>query len=139
MLQENISITNPPFMLPGFYDTDVDANQSDAQLLVAGSASADGYVMPKNGYVIALTGSLSEAASAGSLTVGVSIDGTEVAGTRQTITTATEIRALFGTDALVRFTAGQQVGVEISTSADWNGTAADLDAQVYVVFEDWVF
>lgn len=140
MLQENIAIRNPVACIPGFYDTDVAASQTNVQLLLAGSGAGDGVVMPCDGYVIGITGSLSAAASAGSLTVGVSIDGTEDADTTQTITTAQEIRALFSTTAeKVRFTAGQQVGVEITTDGDWNATTADLDVQLWVVFEGWDF
>ena len=140
MLQEQIAIKNPgPVPIGTFYDADVAAAQTDAQLLLAGSAANDGMVMPCDGYVVGITGSLSAAGSAGSLTVGVSIDGTEVAATRQTVTTATEIRALFKTDQKIRFNAGQQIGTEITTSADWNGTTADLDVQVWVVYEGWDF
>lgn len=137
MLQENIAVKNPVVMLGGFYDTDVAASQSDVQLKVAGSANGEGIVMPCAGYVIGITGSLSAAGSAGSLTVGVSIDGTEDTDTTQTVTTATEIRAKFDTGDGVRFAAGEQVGVEITTSADWNGTTSDLDVQVWVVLEAW--
>lgn len=139
ILQENIAIKNPVVMLPGFYQANVAASQTNVQLLVAGSAANDGIVMPCAGWVIGLTGSLSAAGSAGALTVGVSIDGTEDADTTQTVTTGQEIRAKFQTDLAVRFTVGQQVGVEISTDGSWNGTTADLDAQVWVVLEDWDF
>jgi hypothetical protein len=138
VLLEQIGVMSPVEILPGFYDVDVAANQTDAQLLVAGSASAEGYVALHDGYVIGLTATLSAAASAGSLTIGVSIDGTEDADTRQTVTTGQEVRAKFGIDShAVRFSAGQQIGVEITTDASWNGTTADLDAQVHIVYDDW--
>lgn len=140
MLQERIAITNPVACIGNFCDTDVAASQTDAQLLLAGSGSNNGVVMPRPGYVIGLTGSLSAAASAGSLTVGVTIDGTEDADTTQTITTQQEIRALFTTGAqAVRFAAGQQIGVEITTNSSWDGTTADLGVQVWVVFEGWEY
>lgn len=138
MLQESIAVKNPVAILGSFYDADVAASQTDAQLKLAGSASAEGIVMPKAGYVIGLTGTLSAAATAGSLTVGVSIDGTEETTTTQTVTTGQEISATFDTIGhAIRFEAGEQVGVEITTSADWDATTADLDAQVWVVFENW--
>lgn len=140
MLQENIAVKNPVACIPGFYDANVDASQTNVQLLLAGSGVGDGVVMPANGYVIGLTGTLSAAASAGSLTVGVTIDGTEVAVTTQTVTTGQEIRAQFTTGGdKVRFSAGQQLGVEITTDGSWNGTTADLDVQIWVVFEHWDF
>ena len=137
MLQEHIAVKNPVVMLGGFYDTDVAASQTDAQLKVAGSASGEGIVMPRAGYVIGLTASLSAAATAGSLTIGVSIDGTESTTTTQTVTTGQEVRALFDTGRNIRFSAGQQIVVEITTGATGDGTTADLDAQVWVVLEDW--
>jgi hypothetical protein len=138
MLLENIAVMNPAVVYPGFYQADVAASQADVPLLIAGSGGGDGYVMPKAGYVIGLTGSLSVAASAGQLTVGVTVDGVEQPNTTQTITTQQALAATFSVDShRVRFAAGQQAGVEISTDAAWDGTTADLDAQLIVVFEDW--
>lgn len=139
MLQENIAVRNPVVCLTGFGQVDVAASQTDAQLTLW-DASVDGIVMPKAGYVIGLGGTLSAAASAGSMTVGVTIDGTEDTDTTQTITTAAEFYDTFKTgDEAVRFAAGEQIGVEITTDGSWNATTSELAAQVYVVFEDWDF
>jgi len=139
MLQEAIAVKNPVCCFGPFTDENVAASQTDAQLVLL--AGLDGVVMPKAGYVIGMTGSLSAAATAGSLTVGVSIDGTEDSDTTQTVTTGQEINATFKVDDGIRFTAGQQIGVEITTSSDpaWDGTTADLAVWVWVVFEDWDF
>jgi hypothetical protein len=139
LLQEPIATSSPVACLGSFYDADVAADQTNVQLLLAGSAANDGVVMPKAGYIIGLTGSLSAAASAGSLTVGVTVDGTELASTTQTVTTGQEVRATFATDPARRVEAGAQIGVEITTDGSWNGTTADLDVQVWVVFDDWEF
>lgn len=137
MYQERIAITNPVACLTGWFDTDVAASQTNVQLIMVGSAAGDGIVMPVAGYVIGLTASLTAAATAGSLTIGVTKDGTEWAGTTQTVTTGTEVRALFSTSANYRFAAGEQIGVEITTDGSWDGTTSDLDVQVWVVFEGW--
>jgi hypothetical protein len=115
---------------------DVAASQTDAQLVLP--AGNDGIVMPKAGHVIGLLWTLTAAGSAGSLTIGVSIDGTEVAATRQTITTAAEgYPTWMVSDVAPAFAAGQQIGVEITTDGSWNGTTADLTVYLIVVFDDW--
>lgn len=137
MIQEDIATMNPVVIFPGFMDIDVAASQSDVQLLLP--SGCDGYVVPCDGYIIGLTASLNAAASAGSLTIGVSIDGTEVAATTQTVTTGQEVRAKFAVADRIHFLAGQQIGVEITTDGSWNATTADLSAEVYAVLEDWDF
>lgn len=139
VLQERIAITNSLAMLPGFYQVNVAAEQTDVQLLVAGGAANAGIVMPQSGWIVGLTGSLSAAATAGSLTVGVTVDGTEKATTTQTVTTGQEINAQFDTATTRRFARGEQIGVEITTGATWDGTTADLDVQVWVVFDNWEY
>jgi len=93
-----------------FGDVDVAASQSNAQLVVLGAAN------------------------------DVTIDGTEVAATTQTVTTGVEgYPTWMISGGAPAFAAGQQVGVEITTSADWNGTSADLVAYLIVVFDQWDF
>jgi len=76
--------------------------------------------------------SLSAAGSAGSLTVGASVNGTEDADTTQTISTAARGYARIPRGK-VTFTAGQYIGVEITTNASWNGTSSDLAVDVYAL------
>ncbi len=140
MLQEKIAIRHNVVALPAFIDQNVAASQTDAQLTVGAAADQDGVLALKGGYVIGMSVQLNAAATAGTLTVGVSIDGTEDANTTQSITTGQEVMALFeiGDDA-PRFEAGEQIGVEITTGATWDGTTADLMVVVYVLYEDWQF
>jgi len=139
MLQERIAVKNPVCILGPFVDDATAASQTNAQLTLA-PVTNDGIVMPQAGYVIGIAGTLTGAATAGSLTVGVSIDGTEDTDTTQTITTATEFYASFKTDdEAVSFDAGEQIGVEITTDADWDATTEDLAVYVFVVFEGWEF
>lgn len=112
-----------------FAQANVAADQTNVQLKDA-SGQVDGVTMPFDGVIVALALDLSAAATAGNLTVGVTINGTESATTTQTVTTGTAARAVFDRDD-VRFVAGDKLGVEITTSATWNGITADLAAVVF--------
>lgn len=125
-----------PFL---FCQDAVAASQTDAQLYIVEVASAaalavDGLTMPWAGSVVGISVDLSAAATAGQLTVGVTLDGTEAAATTQTITTAQAARAVFQQEA-VRFVAGAKLGVEITTNAGWDATTADLAVIVYVLLD----
>lgn len=125
-----------PFL---FCQDAVAASQTDAQLNIVEVASAaalaiDGLTMPWAGSVVGISVDLSAAATAGQLTVGVTIGGTEKAATTQTITTAQAARAVFQQEA-VRFNAGDKLGVEITTNAGWDATTADLAVIVYVLLD----
>jgi hypothetical protein len=120
-----------------FVQDAVAASQTDVQLFIqevtGGMALAvDGISMPWAGSVVALSVDTSAAASAGSLAVGVTLDGTEQSSTTQTLTTAVAATAVFPQTA-VPFVAGQKLGVEITTTAAWNATSADLAVVVYVL------
>lgn len=113
------------------------ANQTDAQLLVAEVASAaanavDGYVMPFAGEIVAVSGRLSAAATAGTLTLGPTIGGTEKTALTQTVTTGQSPRGtvIRGT---APFSAGDLIGAEITTDGSWDGTTADLAVTVWVL------
>lgn len=125
-----------PFL---FCQDAVAASQTDVQLNIVEVASAaalavDGITMPWAGSIVGISVDLSAAATAGSLTVGATIGGTEKAATTQTITTAAAARAVFQQDA-VRFNAGDKLGVEITTAAGWDATTADLAVFVYVLLD----
>ena len=140
MLQEKIAIRHNVVALPAFIDQNVAAEQTNAQLVVGAAPDQDGVLALMGGYVVGMSVQLNAAATAGSLTVGVSIDGTEDADTTQTITTEQEVMAKFeiGVDA-PRFEAGEQIGVGITTGPTWDGPTADLMVVVYVLYEDWQF
>ena len=138
MIRVDIAVSNPVVCLPGFYDTDVAASQTNAQLPLA--SGGDGFVAVKAGYIDAIAATLSDSATAGSMTIGATIGGTEKTETTQTVTTGTTAYATFQRDGVApRFAAGDTLGIEITTSAAWDGTTADLDAQLYVVYEDFDF
>jgi len=114
----------------------VAASQTDVQIPVAAAEASQvvaGYVAPWSGYIVAVAASLSAAATAGTLTVGATIGGTEVAASTITIATETEKSATVLRTA-GQFAAGAVIGCEITSSGTWDGTSSDLAAQVYVVF-----
>lgn len=123
-------------LIPLYFGQDaVAASQSDVQLPIAigeGSQAVDGYTMPFDYAVVAISGDLSAAATAGSLQVGVTQNGTEVAASTRTITTATSFYKRFARNA-IRGKAGTKIGAEITTGGTWDGTAADLGVTVWVI------
>jgi hypothetical protein len=111
-----------------FGQANVAASQTDVQLKDA-TNGVEGVTMAFPGIIVGLTVDLSAASTGGQLTVGVTINGTEVAATTQTITTATAVRAIFDRDA-VKFAAGDKLGVEITTNAGWTPETAELAVNV---------
>jgi hypothetical protein len=115
----------------------VAASQTDVQLPVGmaeASMAVTGYVAPWAGKIVGVAASLSAAATAGTLTVGATIGGVEDADTTMSITTETEKSVRIMRTA-AGFGAGAVIGCEITTNAGWDGTTADLAAQVYVVYD----
>lgn len=129
-----------PLMLLQFGCDAVPASQTDKQLPVSGKGDvipsywANGYCMPWAGTIVGISYQLSAAATAGTLTVGPTVNGTEQADPTLSITTGTS-----GSDTasrgLATFAAGDLVGAEITTSAGWDGTASDLAVFVWVLME----
>jgi len=123
-----------------FHQNAVAASQTNAQLpLVETSATTsttdnDGYVMPFGGQIVAVTAALSAAATDGLLTVGATVGGTGGTDPTLSIETDTEANAscVRGT---APFAAGDLVGAEITTDADWDATTADLAVVVWVLLE----
>lgn len=122
-----------------FSQDNVAASQSDVQLPVmevtgAAGNTVNGYAMPWKGTIVGVSASLSAAASAGTLTVGPTVDGAEQTDPTLSITTATN-----DTDTAARgvatFDEGAVIGAEITTSSNWDGTTADLTATVWVMLE----
>lgn len=113
-------------------------SQTDVQLNVIEAGNqllgVTGISMPFAGQIIGMSVDLSAAASAGQLTVGVTVNGTEKSITTQTFTTGTAARPVFARDA-VPVVAGDLLGVEITSNAGWNGTSSDLLVIVYVLAE----
>lgn len=117
------------------------AGQTDAQLKIAeladpstgeATTAIDEYVMPFDGAIVAISAELSAAASAGSLTIGPTVDGTEKTDLQVSVTTETEKYKVVPREK-IRFRAGDRIGCEITTDGSWNGTTADLGVVVWVL------
>jgi hypothetical protein len=123
-----------------FGQTDLAATQTDAQLVVAIAESAQantGYVMPFDGNVVAVSWDFTAAPTAGTGTIGATINGTEDADTRSSITvdSATTTGRLRVQRGKAVFTAGQSIGVELTTDGSFAPITADLSVVVWVLLD----
>lgn len=118
----------------------VAASLTDKQLPATGHGDTppsywcDGITMPFAGTIVAISYQLSAAATAGTLTIGPTVNGTEQSDPTLSVTTGTS-----GRDTALRgaasFAAGDRIGAEITTSAGWDGTASDLLVIVWAMME----
>ena len=144
ILQEGIAIQFP-LVTSRFARHTVAANLTASALTAidtnatSGALNVSGDVMPFGGAIVGIGAALSAAASAGSLTLDVTINGT-VTGFQLVITTSASGSVIkeYGQPGF-RFNAGDTIGVKITTNAAWNGTTADLLATVYVIFDQAIF
>lgn len=116
-----------------FFQANVPASQTDVQLLDA-SNQVVGLTVPFNGELIAIVADTSVAATAGSLTISVTVNTVKNANYVATITTGTTTSLKVQRNK-VRVLAGDRVGVRITTNAAWNGTTADLVVGLYMLQE----
>jgi hypothetical protein len=120
-----------------FMQDAVAASQSDVQLMVAEVASAanlgvDAVEMPWEGEIVGISYALSAASTAGTLTVGATINGSEDASTTKSVTTTQrDTKRVSRGDA--KFNASDYLGVEISTTSGWTATTADLLVTLWVL------
>lgn len=143
-MSENLTtarqLIDPIHLVPLFFSQDnVAASQTNVQLTALQVASAaenvvDSYRAPWAGTIVGISAVLSAAATAGTLTVGATIAGTEGADPTLSITTAAS-----ASDTAARgnhtFAAGDLIGCEITTDGSWDATTSDLLVQVYVMYE----
>jgi hypothetical protein len=121
-----------------FMQDDLAASQTDVALVISegntGSAVAtnavNAIVMPFAGEIVAISARLSAAATAGQLTAGATVNGSEKSATTMTITTQQSAYKRVARDT-VKFVAGDRVGAEITTNGTWNGTSSDLVVTVW--------
>lgn len=122
-----------------FCQDNVAASQSNVQLNVGEVASAatlavDGITMPWAGTIVGISYNLSAAATAGAMTIGPTVNGTEAADPTLAVTTAAS-----GSDTALRavatFAAGDRIGAEITTDGSWDGTSSDLVVTVWALVE----
>lgn len=123
-----------------FGQTDLAASQSNVQLVTAigetGQATA-GHTAPWDGEVVGVSWALTTAATAGILTVGATVNGTEDADT--TLTVPADSATVRGYTRVPRgkapFVAGQEIGAEITTDANFLPITADLSVTVWCLMQ----
>lgn len=135
-VKEQIAIKHNVVMVGPFSSANIAADQSDLAAALPGGNT--GMPALKDGSVVGIIGKLSAAATAGQLLAGVTVGGTEDADSVQTITTGVEFYTEFE-EGDVPFSAGDDLGVELNTDASWNGTTADADVFLLVLFKDMEF
>lgn len=120
-----------------FTQVDLAASQTAVALLpveATGSGTGIGYCMPWSGYIVGVSLTTTAAATAGSLAITPTIDTTVVSDPTVSITTA-----VYASDTAPRnatpFAKNAVIGCKITTAAGWDGTGADLVAQVWVLLK----
>jgi hypothetical protein len=131
------SISKGQLVHLSFQQDDMAASQTDVQLLVTQVTGAagnvvDGYVMPFSGDIVAISWKTSASATAGVLTIGPTVNGTEDADLTQTVTTASSGSGTTVREN-IRFAAGDVIGAEITTTSVWDATTADLQVSVWAI------
>lgn len=131
MALSNVTLVQQAVFPLVFVQDNVAASQSAVALNIQEVASAaallcTSYVAPTAGDLLGISWLLSAAGTAGVFTISITLDGTVVSGTTQTVGTATSGYATFTTASGIHFTAGQKIGVKIATDGSWDGTTADL-------------
>jgi hypothetical protein len=120
-----------------FGQANVAASQTDVQLVASDPSANDGYAMPFDGEVVAVSWNLSAASTAGSLTVGATVEGTEDADT--TLTVPADSATVRGYKRVPRnkatFVAGQRIGAEITTNAGFLPITTDLTVVVWAIVQ----
>lgn len=121
-----------------FMQDDVAASQTDVQLGIvqeddaASNQSIAGVIVPFAGEIVGISWKLSAAGTAGTLSIGPTVGGTEKTTLTQSITTAAS-----GHGTCVRgsipVAAGDEIGAEITTDGSWDGTSSDLAVWVHVL------
>lgn len=111
---------------------DVAASQTDVALGLGLAVTRTERIMTRAGSVLGVVVYSNEARTAGTATVEVTINGT---GTGLTaVLDGTDTQTAIATQAkdTDAFSAGQRIGVQITTSADWAPTTADLTVEVLI-------
>lgn len=114
-------------------------SQTDVEFFSAGGAFQQ-VLMPSAGSMVKTTLQSSAARTAGTLTAEPTINGTKVTANDLDLTldgsTTNDDKAEVapGTTNLT-FTAGQKVGVKVTSDEDWAPTTSDLEFCLYVIFD----
>ena len=120
-----------------FTQVDLAISQTDVQLklIEAGATAMDviGVAMPFDGEIVGMSSDLDTAATAGSLTVGPTIDGVEVAALTATYAGAGSSSNATVKRGTAKFVKGAKIGAEITTNGTFAPITADLAVVVWVL------
>lgn len=126
-----------------FMQSDAAASQTNAGLTVAevrdvaaiadDQNAADGYIMPFDGEIVAISVRSSAARTAGTLTVEAMINAAATALTAVLDATNTQSKATKQPRELDRFVSGDRVAARITTDAAWAPVTADVVVVVWVL------
>lgn len=122
-----------PTLLSGWYQDNVVASQT-AVVLNLPLAGRSEITMPADGYVVGVIVRSNEARTAGTLTVDPTINGTVTGLTAVLDGTNTQTKTTRQGNSADKFTAGQRIGVKLTTDAGWLPVTADIDVSVLVTF-----
>ena len=122
-----------------FFDPDVAASQSAAVWGLdpgtsVGGADFVGVVMPWAGSVIGIAAYSNDACTSGSLTADATINGTATGLQAVINTTDTQTKYTSQANDADAFTAGQRIGVKVTTTSAWLPTTADVIVTVFVEY-----
>ena len=117
-----------------FTQSDVAVSQTAVVIDVLGLSGNTEYTLPYAGSITGISISSNGARTAGTLTVDATVDGT-VSGL-QAVLDATNTQYHSTTQGVNTdtFSAGNRLGVKITTSADWAPTTADIVVTVVIEF-----
>lgn len=122
-----------PTLLAGWYQDNVIASQTGVVLNLPLTPRTE-ITMPADGYVVGIAVRSNEARTAGTLTVDATINGTVTGLTAVLDGTNTQTKTTRQSNSADKFTAGQRIGVKLTTDAGWLPVTADIDVTVLVVY-----
>jgi hypothetical protein len=116
-----------------WYQNDVAAEQSAVVLNMDGNTSRAEVPTVRAGSVIGIAVYSNEARSAGTATFQVTVDGTAITGHDAVLDgSATQTKCVTIAKNEHTFTAGQRIGIKVTTTADWAPTTADVTVVVLI-------
>lgn len=130
-------ISKGQLVVHSFGQNAIAASQTDADLLrvetSGGTTDVDAYEAPFDFTIVAISATTSAAATAGTLDIVPVVGGTAATEPALAFTTETALTATAERDAIAGV-AGDAIGVQITTNGSWDGTTADLEVDVYVLY-----
>lgn len=115
-----------------WYQDDVADSQTDAALDMDGNSARAEVPTIRAGSIIGIAVYSNEARSAGTLTVDATVDGTKTGLTAVLDGTNSQTKVTTQAKDTDTFTAGQRIGVKLTTDGSWAPTTADITVTVLI-------